>query len=156
MNCVLAALNWAYLQGWLPQAPKLRKIKTPKQKTMKGRPITAVEFQTMLDSTPGVVGEAAAASWTYLLRGLWESALRLDELMHVSWNKPGTIHPIWKENSLPILDIPAAMQKNDTEECIPLLPWFETVLLETPSDRRTGWIFEPQSLQSKLGRKVRH
>ncbi len=156
MNCVLAALNWAYLQGWLLNAPKVRKIKTPRQKTMKGRPITAAEFHEMINSTPGVVGEAAAESWKYILWGLWESALRLDELMHVSWNKTGTIRPTWKENLLPTLEIPAAMQKNDTEESIPLLPWFEAVLLETPLERRTGWVFEPQSLQLKMGRKVRH
>jgi len=38
MNSILAALNWAYHQDWLHEAPKLRKIKTSKQKTMKGRP----------------------------------------------------------------------------------------------------------------------
>jgi integrase len=156
MNCVLAALNWAYLQGWLPNAPKLRKIKTPKQKVMKGRPITADEFQKMLDATAKVVGDKAAGSWKHVLRGLWDSALRLDELMHVSWDKPGTIRPVWKDGQHAILEIPAAMQKNDTEESIPLLPWFEAVLKETPTDQRKGWVFNPSSLQLKMGRKVRH
>lgn len=76
--------------------------------------------------------------------------------MNVSWDKPGTIRPRWKEGDHPTLEIPAAMQKNDSEEEIPLLPAFEDLLLETPVDRRTGWVFEPQSLQSKLGRGVRH
>ena len=156
MNSVLAALNWAYLQGWLPNAPKLRKIKTPKQKVMKGRPITADEFQKMLDATAKVVGDEAAESWMHVLRGLWASALRLDELMHVSWDKPGSIRPVWKDGQLPILDIPAAMQKNDTEESIPLLPWFESLLLETPAGMRKGWVFNPESLQLKLGRTVGH
>jgi integrase len=102
------------------------------------------------------VGDEAAGSWRYLLRGLWESALRLDELMHVSWDIPGTIRPVWKDGKLPVLDIPAAMQKNDTEESIPLLPWFEAVLLETPPKRRRGWVFNPMSLQLRLGRRVRH
>jgi integrase len=156
MGCVLAALNWAHLQGWLPAAPKIRKLKTPKLKVMKGRPITTAEFQKMLEATAGVVGEQAAESWKYILRGLWESALRLDELMHVSWDKPGTIRPVWTAGQLPVLDIPAALQKNDTEENIPLLPWFEVVLLETPPEQRRGWVFEPLSLQLKVGRKVRH
>lgn len=156
MNTVLAALNWAHLQGWLPNAPKLRKIKTPKQKAMKGRPIKDVEFERMLAATAGVVGDEAAESWKYILRGLWASALRLDELMHVSWDKPGTIRPVWPDGQLPVLEIPAAMQKNDTEESIPLLPWFETVLLETPLQKRTGWVFNPLSLQLKMGRRARH
>ena len=54
------------------------------------------------------------------------------------------------------LEIPATMQKNDTEESIPLLPWFEAVLLETPVEKRTGWVFNPVSLQTKIGRRVRH
>ena len=156
MNSVLAALNWAWSQGWLQSAPMLRKIKTSRQKVMKGRPITADEFQKMLDATESEVGERAADSWRYVLRGLWESALRLDELMHVSWDQAGTIRPVWKDGRLPILEIPAAMQKNDTEENIPLLPWFEAVLLETPAEERTGWVFNPRSLQLKLRRKVRH
>ena len=62
MNSVLSAINWAYLQDWLPVAPKLRKIKTAKQKAMKGRPITAEEFQKMLDATAKLVGDEAAES----------------------------------------------------------------------------------------------
>jgi integrase len=153
MNTVLAALNWAHLQNWLPNPPKIQKIKTSKQKAMKGRPITRQEFQLMLDATASVVGEEVADSWKYVLRGLWESALRLDELMHVSWDIPGTIRPIWREGQLPVLEIPASMQKNNTDESIPLMPWLEAMLLKTPLEKRTGWIFEPESLQLKLGRK---
>ena len=101
-----------------------------------------------------MVGDEAAESWRHVLRGLWESALRLDELMHVSWDSPGTIRPVWQKGRHPVLDIPAALQKNDTEENIPLLPWFEAVLLETPEGQRTGWAFNPASLQLKLGRKA--
>lgn len=108
----------------------------------------------MLEKTEAVVGTEAAESWKYLLRGLWESALRINELMHLSWNQPGTIRPIWLDGKLPILDIPASMQKNDTEESIPLLPWFEQVLVETPVERRHGWVFNPRSLQLRLGRPV--
>jgi len=156
MNSILAALNWAQLQGWLPTAPKIRKIKTPKLKVMKGRPITETEFKKMLEATAGVVGDEAAESWKHVLRGLWESALRLEEMMHVSWDLPGTIRPVWRDNQLPILDIPAAMQKNDTEENIPLLPWFESLLLQTLAEQRRGWVFNPLSLELRVGRKIRH
>lgn len=156
IGCVLAALNWAHLQDWLPMAPKIRKLKTAKLKAMKGRPITEPEFERLLQATATVVGDAAADSWKHVLRGLWTSALRLDELMHVSWDKAGTIRPVWGQGSFSVLEIPAAMQKNDTEENIPLLPWFENVLLETPLEQRRGWVFNPQSLQMKARRKVRH
>ena len=156
MACVLSALNWAHVQGWIPTAPKIRKIKTPKLKVMKGRPITEQEFEKMLLATPTVVGDVAAPSWKHVLRGLWTSALRLDELMHVSWDRSGAIRPVWGRGPYPVLVIPADQQKNDTEEDIPLLPWFEQILLETPQEQRRGWVFNPQSLQLKLKRKVRH
>jgi len=154
ITSVLSVINWAYLQGWLPAPVRIRKLKVGKMKVMKGRPLTEVEFEQMRKSVSEVVGDEGADSWKYVLRGLWESALRLNELMHVSWDIPGTIRPVWKNGVLPILDIPATMQKNDTEEEIPLLPWFEAVLLETPSEQRTGWVFKPMSLKLKLGRKV--
>ena len=156
IGCILAALSWAHLQDWLPMAPKIRKLKTAKLKGMKGRPITELEFEGLLQATATVVGDSATESWKHVLRGLWTSALRLDELMHVSWDKAGTIRPVWGQGPFSILEIPAAMQKNDTEENIPLLPWFEKVLSETPQEQRRGWVFNPQSLQTKTGRKVRH
>lgn len=156
LGCVLAALSWADVQGWLPTAPKIRKLKTAKLKAMKGRPISEQEFKSLLQATASVVGDEAAESWKHVLRGLWTSALRLDELMHVSWDRNETILPAWGKGSFPILEIPAAMQKNDTEQSIPLLPWFEALLLETPQEQRQGWAFNPQSLQLKRGRKVRH
>jgi len=54
-----------------------------------------------------------------------------------------------------VLSIPAAMQKNATEESIPMLPGLEALLLETPKAQRFGWVFNPMSLQTKLGRRAR-
>ena len=96
--------------------------------------MTDQEFQEMLAAVEPVVGAAAAASWKYLLRGLWESGLRLDELMHVSWDNALVIMPIWRAGRHAVLHIPHSMQKNATEESIPLLPGFEQLL-----DRKSGW-----------------
>jgi integrase len=182
MAAVLAALNWARLQGWLDEVPVFKKVKTGKIRAMKGRPITGEEFERLLDKVEtgllvvpqydkaprknapqrkykrrGIsleeyrekrqnISARVAPSWRYVLRGLWESALRLDELMHMAWDKPGYIVPEWKRGGHPVLHIPSAMQKNDTEEEIPLLPGFERLLLETPEDQRHGWVFNPLPL----------
>jgi integrase len=76
--------------------------------------------------------------------------------MHLHWADERYIVPQWKRGALPVLAIPAAMQKNDTEESIPLLPGFESLLQETPKSERFGWVFNPMSLQTMLGRPVRH
>lgn len=47
------------------------------------------------------------------------------------------------------------MQKNDTEELIPLHPDFERLLLKTPDDQQTVWAFNPLSLDGRAGRKAR-
>lgn len=48
------------------------------------------------------------------------------------------------------------MSLNSASVTIPLLPGFEALLLETPEADQTGWVFNPQSLHLRLGRKVRH
>jgi integrase len=157
MASVMAAINWAEEEkGWLESVPKIPKVKTAKLRHMKGRPITTEEFERLLDVTPAIVGTEAAPSWQRLLRGLWTSGLRLDELMHVSWDDRNEICPEWPKRRHPVLNIPHDRQKNDTEESIPLLSWFEAVLLETPNHERTGWAFSPVSLQGRVGRKARH
>ncbi len=123
---------------------------------MKGRPIDEAEFEKLLSAIPDVVGKEAKESWIYVVRALWESALRIDELMHVSWNEASKIRPIWSDGQHPVLVIPADMQKNGTHETIPILPGFEKLLLETPHEERESWVFNPSSLQGKLGRRVRH
>ena len=152
MKAILAALHWAESMGWLASVPKVRFVKTSKRKHMKGRPVTADEFKEMIKATEKVVGKTAAPSWRYVLRGLWESGLRIGELMSVHWSDSKHIVPEWSNGEHPVLVIPAAMQKNDTEEAIPLLPGFEKLLLLTPEDNREGWIFNPLSLQKKVGR----
>lgn len=151
MKSVLAALNWAHYQNWLPTQPRGPKLKAPKLSAMKGRPITEAEFNLMLAAVPEVVGERASESWKRVLRGLWESALRIEELMNVSWDEEGAIVPRWNDGQFPVLDIPAAMQKNDSDQTIPLLPAFEEILLETPEDQRKGWVFNPESLPLRFG-----
>jgi integrase len=157
MTALLTPLKWAHQpMGWLPTEPHVRKVKVSKLKQMKGRPICAEEFDKVLEKVKHVVGAEAEQSWKYLLRGLWESGLRIEELMFLHWSDEQYIVPKWRKGTLPLLAIPAEMQKNDTEESIPLLPWLEQLLLETPKAQRFGWCFNPMSLQVKLGRPVRH
>jgi integrase len=140
---VLASLNWAEYMGWLAAVPKVRKLKVSKRRQMKGRPITSVEFSKLLNKVERIVGPAAASSWRYVLRGLWESGLRLGELMHLHWSDERYVVPQWQGDGLPVLLIPASMQKNDVEESVPLLPGFESLLLETREVERFGWVFQP-------------
>ena len=114
------------------------------------------EFDKLLAKVEGVVGEVAKDSWTYMLRGLVESGLRREELLSMHWTDHNFLTPVWRKGSLPVIVIPAELQKNYTEEAIPMLPGLEALLLETPEAQRFGFCFNPMSLQVKLGRKVRN
>lgn len=48
------------------------------------------------------------------------------------------------------------MQKNDTDQRIPLLPWLEKLLLSVPEGERNSWVFNPQLLQTNVGRNSRN
>ena len=108
----------------------------------------------MLDAAAKVVGDTVSQSWCYLIRGVAASGLRLEELMNFSWNIPQTIQPQWGRGRLPVLWFPGYLQKNKKTETIPMVPWFEEFLMETPVAQRTGWVFEPGSLQVQLGRPI--
>jgi len=156
MAAVIASLSWAEYMEWIPRVPKVKKIRVAKLNHMKGRPINLEEFERLLAAVSKEVGDEAADSWEYVLNGIWESGLRIGELMHVSWDDENEILPVWKRGRLPVLAIPHDRQKNAIEESIPLLPGFESLLMETPGDDRNGWVFNPLSLETKVGRKPRH
>ncbi len=90
MAATTAALNWG-----LGSVPRCEKVKTSKLKAMKGRPITFEEFERMLDAVPSVVGKDSAESWRYIMSGAWESGLRLEELLVLSWDDYSMIVPSW-------------------------------------------------------------
>jgi len=77
-----SALQWAVNVGLLPTLPAFPKVHRAKGggrkrgRKMKGRPITGEEFDRMIAAVPKVVGERAADSWRFFLRGLWWTAAR--------------------------------------------------------------------------------
>lgn len=156
MTDVMTALGFAKRNGWIASIPEISKDRrTKKKKTMKGRPITPEEFDSMLKATEAEVGVDAAESWQYLLRGLWESTLRLEEAMNLSWDRRDSICPVWVDGKSPVLRIPAHQQKNNEDDDLPMLPGLETLLLQTPPAKRRGRVFNPKSLQTRWGRAVK-
>ena len=87
---VAAILSWGQGIGVIGHVPALPRVQRARRDTepMKGRPITAAEFEAMLDATAGVVGERPASSWRRWLEGIWLSGLRLKESLILSWDNP--------------------------------------------------------------------
>jgi integrase len=140
-----AALQWAVRMKLLAVMPALDKPKRTKGgKMMKGRPITGEEFDRMLAVVPKVVGESAAPSWRYYLRGLWLSGLRLAESLELYWDRDNRLC-VDLTGKYPMLHIPAELEKGHQDRLLAISPEFAEFLLATPIAERTGPVFNPGS-----------
>jgi hypothetical protein len=144
-----ASLNWENGVGLLNEVPKIDMPKRAKRsKKMKGRPATMKEFERMLDKTPSVVGEKAAESWQYYLRGLWWSGLRLEESLELYWDRDDKLRVDFT-GKFPMLHIPAELEKGHQDRLLPITPEFAEFLLATPEADRTGRVFDPKAKRVK-------
>jgi len=148
MSALRAALNWAHRpMGWLPNAFTFDLLNVDEDDAAKGRPLTLAEFQRMLKACDEVC-KSDPGSWKFLLSGLWESGLRLSEIMLVHWSDPTFILPLRHKGGGHLLQIPANCQKSRKSETIPTTPEFAAVLDEVPNEQRDGWIFNPAPLRT--------
>ena len=140
-----AALGWAVRQKLMPARPAFPKIHRAKKyagRPMKGRPITAEEFERMLEKTSEVVGEETAPEWRRYLRGLWVSGLRLTESMDLWWDRPDRLYPVFPKKGRPMLHVPGELEKGNSDRVLPIAPEFALFLAETPEAERTGPVFK--------------
>jgi integrase len=106
---------------------------------MRGRPITAEEFDRLLLAVLKVRPHDAPA-WERLLRGLWCSGLRLSEILALSWDSDAPFHADLTGRR-PALRISAEAQKARRDEVLPMTPDFAHFLAETPAAERQGRVF---------------
>ena len=158
-----AALNWAVEMEMLSEAPSIKMPKRAKtSKVMKGRPITAEEFERMLDKVesalferqkrPGqkmkmsaprlapVVKAKVVASWQQLLTGLWLSGLRLGEALELYWDRYDKLM-VDLDGRRPMFRILAELEKGNENRLLPMTPDFAEFLQTTAKANRTGSVF---------------
>lgn len=138
-----AALNWAKVQGFIstvPNFPKLKKARRAKQ--MKGRPITAEEFERMLAAVEKMP-KRQHESIRYLLRGLWLSGLRIGEALSLTWDAWADGIRVDTSGEFTVLLISAEDEKGGKDREYPITPDFEDFLLATAADERKGFVFNP-------------
>lgn len=146
---LMAALKWAVKIGFLPVAPRVELPKRAKSsRMMKGRPITAEEFDRMLAKVPSVVGEHATPSWQFYLRGLWASGLRLKESLNLWWDGDQGLRVVLTDKR-PMLLIPAEHEKGNRDRLLPMAPEFAEFLLAVPEVQRRGRVFRPAARRIK-------
>jgi len=143
LGTVKAALNWAHKKKrWLPGVVVFEPIEVDEDDAAKGRPLTVPEYQSMLKACDTVC-KREPASWKFLLRGIWESGLRLGEAMLGSWDDDSAIRPLKTRNGGYLLRIPATCQKNRKTQEVPTIPAFGELIATVPADQQEGWVFSP-------------
>lgn len=135
-------LNWAHHNGYLSKVPH---INMPRGvPTMKGRPITAEEFERMLDACHDVLQPHQVDSWQFLLKGIWWSGLRLNEAMLLHWTDDSDI-TVDLSRKRPLFVIAAHAEKANQDRRLPMAPEFSELLETVPESQRRGYIFKPLS-----------
>lgn len=146
LAALVAALNWAHTQGYLEECTRRQVVAADDPD--KGRPLTTEEFERMLAAVPAIC-PGHEPGWIYLLRGLWESGLRVDEAMHLSFDLPKTI-TVQRDRRGVMLAFPGARQKNRKAQTVPTTPAFAALLDEHPT--QTGMVFTPTKRNGRSGR----
>ena len=106
---------------------------------MRGRPITAEEFERMLAAAPAVRPQDADA-WQHLLMGLWLSGFRLEESLVASWDDDAPIY-VDLNGRRPRVRIYAEAEKGHQDRILPITPDFVEFLQQTPMADRYGVLF---------------
>jgi integrase len=138
-----AAMRWAHKQGLLSTLPDFTMPKRAKgAKVMRGRPITGEEFDRMIEATTAVLDNAAAESWKFYLRCLWESGLRLSESLTLTWTDSPNAIVIDLMGRHPMLRIPSEVEKGNRDRMLPITPQFAALLMSVPESDRQGRVFK--------------
>ena len=132
-----------------PTMPKIQRAKKSNGRPMKGRPITAEEFERMLGAVSGEVGEEAAVQWQHYLQGLWASGLRLGESLDLWWDREDRLFPVFPRDGRPMLRVPGELEKGHTDRLVPIAPEFALMLVQVPEAQRVGPVFK---LDGRVGR----
>ena len=123
---------------------------------MKGRPITAEEFdRLLLQVKEPFMRTIQHDGWKHLLNGLWWSGLRLEESLNLYWDRLDRIS-IDLTSGRPVLRIPAEMEKGNQDRLYPVATEFSQMILAVPEPDRRGPFFTVLTKQGKPYPRSRH
>lgn len=137
-----AALRWAADQKFIPIAPKVVMPKVPKKSGV--RKIVAEEFERLLTKAPD-------DAWAAFLQTAWFTGMRRNEMLDMVWDGEAHGKP-WVDFGTAKIRIPAAYNKSDADQWIPLHPELADVLKarQQPSGRLFPLSESPREVSRKF------
>jgi integrase len=88
------------------------------------------------------------------------AALEIGEALELSWDRDDKLRIDLQPGEHPMMRIPRELEKGNQDRLLPLAPEFAEFLMETPMDKRMGFVFNPlpRSPRAKrlgVGRAIR-
>ena len=130
-----AALRWAADQKLIPAAPKV-----PKKTII--RKIVAEEFERLLAKAPD-------DCWAAFLQTAWYTGMRRNEMLDLTWD--GADGQPWVDLAENRIWLPAAYNKSDADQWLPVHPELAEVL--RPRKRDRGRLFPLSASPREVSRK---
>lgn len=152
MTHLKAFLRWSTEHGMLKEAPAIPKVPRARRvsKVMRGRPLTVREFGRMLKAARRLHPDSHPR-WRFYLKGLWWSGLRLEESLHLYWDRGDKLRPEL-DREYPLLWIPAELEKGNRDRLLPMAPEFAEHLKTVPEADRSGPVFVLPKQKQRRGR----
>src|SRR6185312_928870 len=119
----------------------------------KGRPISLEEFERLVLAAEKIT-DRYRSPWQCYLRGQCASGLRLAESLELTWDRADKLQVDMQPGEHPMLRIPAALEKGNTDRLLPMAPEFAEFLQETPQTQRTGYVFKPMPQREKRSQRL--
>lgn len=138
-----ASLQWAFQLKLIADVPPIAGLVVKRRtRHMRGRPLTAEEFERGLAAVPRVVQSAHVFNWRFYLRGLWLSGLRLGESLVFSWDPSDDApHVVDIDARRPFLRHWSESEKGRQDRLLPITPDFVELLRSVDQLGRAGRVF---------------
>ncbi len=134
-----AALRWAADQKFIPAAPKVVTPKVPKKKII--RKIVAEEFERLIAKAP-------SPFWFAFIATDWYTGMRRNEMLDLTWDNLDMPRIDFAESRI---WIPAAYNKSDADQWLPMHPQLVEVLQALPEKK--GFLFPFRNAPREVSRK---
>jgi integrase len=143
MAYLRAALRWAADQKLIPTAPKIAMPKVPKKTVI--RKIVAEQFERIIAIAPSPL-------WAAFIATAWYTGMRRNEMLDLAWGCD--LEKPWVDFDQARVWIPAAYNKSDADQWVPLHPQLAEILaaLRKPAGRMFPLRESAQEVSRQFGK----
>lgn len=147
-----ALFNYAASRGVIQKVPKFHLPKIKQVSESRGKAVTFAEYQKLRSAAASVVGPENERDWHLLMDIAWESGMRFNELLNLSWENGKNKIFVNLTDDPPTIIFPAGLQKNKTYSEMVIIPSLLKLLTSIEPEKRKGYVL---NLRGPRGTEIR-